>query len=108
MAQRLQALARGQDLVSRIGGDEFVILADGMAAADEAAALFSRVLEAFHEPFELEGKRFHVSPQHWRVFLSRRRRHPGHPLMRNADTAMYAAKAAGLNTYQLFVVVAGC
>ena len=101
VAQRLQALARGQDLVSRIGGDEFVILADGMTAADEAAALFSRVLEAFHEPFELEGKRFHVSPSIGVCFFPADGDTPD-ILMRNADTAMYAAKAAGRNTYQLF------
>ena len=62
VARRLQTLVRADDLVSRIGGDEFVILASEMCCADEAAMLFSRVLAAFHDPFELEGKLFHISP----------------------------------------------
>jgi diguanylate cyclase (GGDEF)-like protein/PAS domain S-box-containing protein len=101
VARRLQTLVRADDLVSRIGGDEFVILASEMCCADEAAMLFSRVLAAFHDPFELEGKLFHISPSIGVCFFPADGDTPD-ILMRNADTAMYAAKAAGRNTYQLF------
>ena len=101
VALRLQVLVRTEDLVSRIGGDEFVILASEMTCADEATMLFSRVLSAFHEPFELEGKLFHISPSIGVCFFPTDGETPD-ILMRNADTAMYAAKAAGRNTYRLF------
>ena len=101
MARRLQTLVRADDLVSRIGGDEFVILASEMCCADEAAMLFSRVLAAFHDPFELEGKLFHISPSIGVCFFPADGDTPD-ILMRNADTAMYQAKANGRNTYCYF------
>lgn len=101
VARRLQAIIRSEDLVSRIGGDEFVILASGMRQAREADELFSRVLGAFHEPFELAGKLFHITPSIGVCFFPLDGDNAD-VLMRNADTAMYVAKAAGRNTYRLF------
>jgi diguanylate cyclase len=94
VGKRLQAELRGSDVVARLGGDEFVVLAQGLA--DEAAAhrLGQKMLSAFEAPFEAAG-------QHCKVGLT-----VGYALapldaasadelIKRADAAMYAGKAAG-------------
>ncbi len=101
VGQRLQGAVRGQDTVGRLGGDEFVVLVE--STADEATLdiLADRLTEVLREPVELDdGRKIfsvtasigvavgqHVSPD---------------ALLRDADLALYAAKAAGKDRYALF------
>ncbi|OFZ87827.1 MAG: hypothetical protein A2W21_14040 [Betaproteobacteria bacterium RBG_16_66_20] len=95
-ARRLLATLRGADVIGRQGGDEFVVLLPDLADTEDAAHVATKLIEAMRRPFELGTRELLVScsigialyPQNGEDFAT---------LMRNADTAMYAAKAAGRN-----------
>ncbi len=55
VADRLSKCAKNIELVARLSGDEFAIVQTGLDSPDDAAALSKRVLEAIHEPFDLDG-----------------------------------------------------
>ena len=91
-AQRLKASIRPADTVGRLGGDEFAVVLEE-AATEEAVRVAERILQTLRDPFKLEG---------WEVFADATigitdGRPPAQfdELMRNADAAMYAAKAQG-------------
>ena len=101
LAERLEACTRAGDEVGRLGGDEFAVVVDG--DADEAAALGERVLAALAEPIEVGGRPLsvHVSIGVADTGTAGDRR-PG-TLLRNADLAMYRAKALGKNRLVRYV-----
>lgn len=106
VAQRLGALMRKEDTVARLGGDEFVILSprsaqehDGDARA--ARTLAGKVREAFEQPFILDGQPYGASASIGVVVLGPATQ-SAEELLRNADTAMYRAKAAGRNRIAFF------
>jgi diguanylate cyclase (GGDEF)-like protein/PAS domain S-box-containing protein len=92
VASRLRALVREQDLVARVGGDEFVVVAE--AAGAEAYRLAERVRRAFHPPFRLDDTRSLQVSASVGVALAERAG-DATALVGNADTAMYQAKNAG-------------
>jgi len=105
-AQRLSGLLRGEDMVARIGGDEFVMLLAGLGT-DEAtvgAAAMARAQQiraALDEDVEIDGHHYNSSASIGVALLPR----PGQSvedLLREADTAMYRAKAGGRNGVALF------
>ncbi len=93
-ADRLRHALRAGDTVARLGGDEFAILAPG---ADDTEALVARLFGVLAAPVMLEGKRLHL-----RASIGLASTDTGHDLLRNADLAMYAAKAAGTNRCAVF------
>jgi len=100
VARRLQAVVRDSDTVARLGGDEFVLLLEDVSDIAACAALAHRLVRDLAEPIVLDGKPQHVSAS---VGIAVYPEHgPGERLMGNADTAMYAAKRAGGNTYVVF------
>ncbi|WP_082491324.1 EAL domain-containing protein [Duganella sp. Leaf126] len=101
VADRLCCAVRAGDTVARLGGDEFVVLLPAIAAADEAGAVASQIIAALERSFPIEGYQLHITPSIGICI------YPDHgadvaTLMRNADTAMYHAKATGRNNYQYF------
>ena len=82
------------DTVARLGGDEFAILALGAGDPD---ALVDRLFDVLAAPVMLEGKRLHL-----RASIGIATTESGDDLLRNADLAMYAAKAAGTNRFAVF------
>ena len=101
VAKRLQFQGRSSDTVARIGGDEFGILLEDDADESRARALADRALAAFAVPFEVRGREVFI-----RASIGIALSVPGlsetDELIRNADTAMYAAKAAGKGRYEFF------
>jgi len=98
---RLEECLRERDTVSRFGGDEFAIILEDMAHAEDAAPLASKILEAFGRPFEIGGREYYVTTS---IGISL---YPGdgtdaQTLLKNADAAMYQAKELGKNTYQFY------
>ena len=92
---------RGTDIVARIGGDEFVILAVDNASAEEMAQLAQRIIVEFHQPIDFEGFscRCGVSigiAQANGMNVDARR------TLVNADLALYRAKGLGRNRYEFF------
>jgi diguanylate cyclase (GGDEF)-like protein len=102
VAGRLMAGSRGHDTVGRLGGDEFVVLCRD-ADADGAEALAQRVQCMFDEPFDLGGRaaRLTASIGIATAFAGAAGTR-SMDLVRDADLAMYAAKAAGRNRIRVF------
>jgi diguanylate cyclase (GGDEF)-like protein/PAS domain S-box-containing protein len=106
VAAHLVDAVREGDTVARLGGDEFVILAanlgsDGAAATDAARDLAQKVGEALRRPAVIDNQVYHSSGSIG-VALPLRQGQTMHDLLREADTAMYHAKAAGRNGIALF------
>jgi diguanylate cyclase (GGDEF)-like protein/PAS domain S-box-containing protein len=90
----------GQSVVARVGGDEFAILLGRIQHESEAFVVASRILDRLNEPFHLEGRRMFVSASIG-IALSSTGSTP-EDLLRNADTAMYHAKANGKGRSEFF------
>ncbi|WP_307866958.1 diguanylate cyclase domain-containing protein [Variovorax sp. E3] len=99
-AERLARTTRESDTVARIGGDEFLLLLEGVRDRAECAEAANRVLRALSEPFNVLGKQLQIACSIGIVL------HPeqGEPdkLVANADAAMYEAKRAGGGNYVMF------
>ncbi len=100
-AKRLKACVRPEDHVARFGGDEFVVLVEDIDDFGEAQRVAVRIEKALSEPFELEGHHV-VTKASTGIVMSNSHFADGEELMRNADIAMYAAKAEGKGQYQVY------
>jgi diguanylate cyclase (GGDEF)-like protein len=99
-AMRLRVAARDSDTVARIGGDEFVVLMENVSSLVDCVTLARRILDVLMQPFSVADQKVDISASVGIVV------YPDHgdknKLVANADTAMYAAKHAGGNTYAVF------
>jgi len=105
-ARRLVEAVRAGDTVARIGGDEFVVLMEGLGADADSArhtalAVADQVRRHLNAPLDLEGQPYLVAASIG-VALAQREGRSAHDLLREADTAMYHAKAGGRNGVALF------
>ena len=94
IANRLRDCLTPDCFVARLGGDEFAILAEHVSCADTAAAIAQRVHQTLAQPFNLEGLEVFSSVSIG-IALSNWRGDDLKTLLRDADTAMYHAKASG-------------
>ncbi|MGY4800306.1 two-component system response regulator [Teichococcus aerofrigidensis] len=101
VARRLQQSVRPEDTVSRLGGDEFAILQAGISGPEDAAALAARIVESLSAPFACDGQVLSTSAS-LGITLSPRDGRDAAGLLRNADLAMYRAKAEGRNGWRFF------
>ncbi len=106
VAQRLVCSVRECDTVARFGGDEFVILLEGLDtdtdhAARQAEAVARKLLVALNTPFELAGQQHYSTPSIGLTLFGQERQSVDE-LLKRADLAMYEAKAAGRNTHRFF------
>lgn len=101
VAERLRHLVRPGDTVARFGGDEFVVLAEGITQDEECAAIAERVTEALTEPFELDGHEVFVTASIGIVRAGTLDDTP-ETLLRDADAAMYGAKEQGRARSEVF------
>jgi diguanylate cyclase (GGDEF)-like protein len=101
VAKRLKACVRESDTVARLGGDEFVVLLPEMNDVKHAGVIAEKILAAIAKPFTLIGHEFRVTAS---IGIS------AYPqdgldeqtLTKNADVAMYQAKAEGKNNFQFY------
>lgn len=104
IAQRIRdRLRRGTDTVARLGGDEFVVLMEDLSDPGHCITLAAEIIEDVATPVALRGHAVRVGASLGIAFFPE----DGDDtleLMKRADIAMYAAKAAGKSTYRLFVV----
>jgi diguanylate cyclase (GGDEF)-like protein/PAS domain S-box-containing protein len=100
VARRLRAAVRDQDVVTRMGGDEFVVVCHGVGDDEEAAQLAGRVLEVCTQPTVIGTLRVHPSAS-MGVARVDAATTSAHDVLRDADIAMYQAKALGKNRYAL-------
>ena len=106
VASRLRSCVRPRDLVARLGGDEFAILIDDSSGLVDAHALATRILASFSNPFTLDGRDVFISASIGIASADQTVKDSGQSveesgqLLRNADLAMYRAKAAGGGTIE--------
>jgi len=93
-ARRIQECLRPDDVVARLGGDEFIVLAASSAAALDPHALGKEIIAALSAPYRIGNTRVHVSASVG-IAVSPQDGASREELIRNADTALYQAKAQG-------------
>jgi diguanylate cyclase (GGDEF)-like protein len=101
VAERLRATLRSNDVVCRIGGDEFAVIMENGVSAAQAERVAANIVAALSSPFVIDDQQIGIGaslgislcPEHAADTVS---------LLRNADTAMYNAKGNGKNSYRLY------
>ncbi len=101
VGERLQGAAREQDTVGRLSGDEFVVLVESKAGEATIDLLADRLTGVLREPVELEDGR-EIFSTTASIGVAVRRNGTPDALLRDADLALYEAKAAGKDRYALF------
>ncbi len=100
-ADRLRRCIRSDDTVARVGGDEFLLLLNGIAREADAATMARKILQVVSEPFLIQKRELYVEAS---IGIGL---YPGdgenaEMLVANVDTAMYRAKETGRNSFQFF------
>jgi diguanylate cyclase (GGDEF)-like protein/PAS domain S-box-containing protein len=101
IAQRLKRAVRPDDTVARLGGDEFAIVLKGVGSVVDVQSTVASILGAFSEPCLFEGRQLECQASMGASI------YPAHgnnrtEILKNADVALYAAKAAGRGTLMVF------
>jgi diguanylate cyclase (GGDEF)-like protein/PAS domain S-box-containing protein len=97
---RLKRAVREGDTVARVGGDEFTIVLQDLEKKEHAASVAQKVLHAVAEPLDIEGNRLYVTTSIG-ITVFPDDGEDAETLLKNADNAVYRAKAQGRNTYQM-------
>jgi diguanylate cyclase (GGDEF)-like protein len=98
VARRLEAALRSSDTVGRFGGDEFILLAESNSA-NGAVLAADRLMGALRDPFQLGDQSVHVTAS---IGIAAGDRESADDLLRDADIALYRAKADGKGTYCVY------
>jgi diguanylate cyclase (GGDEF)-like protein/PAS domain S-box-containing protein len=110
VSERIRASLRGEDVVcshrsqsevARLGGDEFVVLLDSIHRAEDAALVAERLQRGLAQPFDIDGHEVHASASIGIVVGDAQYRSP-EEILRDADIAMYRAKAQGRARHVVF------
>ena len=101
VTQRMSEVLRAEDTLARLGGDEFVVLLTDISSERDCTLVLDRLLQAVQQPMRIEGLELRVTVSIG-VSLFPHDNADADTLMRHADQAMYLAKEAGKNRYQLF------
>ncbi len=102
LAPRLRGALRAIDTLARFGGDEFVVLCEGLSDPSEVLAVADRLLEAFDGPVDLGPSQFVPTASIGIALAGPDTCSDPEALLRDADVAMYRAKSRGKGRYELF------
>jgi diguanylate cyclase (GGDEF)-like protein len=100
VAERLSSMLRPGDTLGRCGGDEFVVICESVNGAKDAEAIGARLIETREQPYVVNGQDVYIGASVGIAIAG-----PGDnpsSLLRDADSAMYAAKTAGRSTARVF------
>jgi diguanylate cyclase (GGDEF)-like protein/PAS domain S-box-containing protein len=101
VAERLRDCLRAEDTVARLGGDEFAILLEDLEREQEATAVAGQVAQALRMPILLDDREIFVTTSIGVAFGTCREDRP-EVLLREADVAMYRAKAGGKDNHAVY------
>ncbi|MGK7924363.1 MAG: putative bifunctional diguanylate cyclase/phosphodiesterase [Spirulina sp.] len=101
LARHLEAFLKPNDTLARLGGDEFAILATEIQAMDDAVDRAKLILNSFAQPFKIQGREVFLSASLGVAKATSDYTQPEY-LLRDADSAMYRAKALGKSRYHIF------
>lgn len=101
VAARLSACSRKEDFVARLGGDEFIMLAVGIKNPADVRIIAQKILEAVKQKYVLNGHEIHISISIGVAFFPTSG-NGRETLFKKADIAMYMAKHAGKDRYQIY------
>lgn len=93
VGSRLRGMVRGSDFVGRLGGDEFVLVWLGICSAGTARRMHQRILRALEEPIESQGAALRLTASAGALLVCEPQDRDADDLLRDADAAMYEAKA---------------
>ena len=100
-SQLLKRLVRATDTVSRIGGDEFVVLLEDSCGLDESVRIAERILQSLETPIISDGQKYYTSASIG-IVISLPEHHTPEDVLRDVDIALYTAKAQGKARYAIF------
>jgi len=100
-AERLSAALRKGDTVARIGGDEFVLILPELKEAEDAIQVAQKIVDGFRKPFLIDTNQLVVTTSIG-IAVYPNDGADGDILLKNADIAMYQAKEAGRDRYQIY------
>ncbi len=101
IARRLESSTRTGDLVARLGGDEFVVLLNELVEEGDAVQIAERIQASMKNPFNLNGNEIFISASIGIALSASGHKRP-EDMLRDADIAMYRAKAKGKARCQIF------
>jgi diguanylate cyclase (GGDEF)-like protein len=101
LGKRIASSVRASDIVGRLGGDEFVVLVEGAPPGEVLHELAQKIVRAASQPLTLDGRELAMSVSVG-VAVAPQDGWDEQELMRNADIAMYRAKAKGRNDYSFY------
>ncbi len=101
VAERLKSCTRSYDVVARWGGDEFTLLLPALRSPEDVSHIAERILQRLSAPFQVQGEELYITAS-LGIALAPYDGENAQTLLRNADAAMYQAKANGRNNYQIY------
>ncbi len=103
VAQRLRKTLRKKDTIARNGGDEFVVIIDGLNTLEQLNHLAAKLIETIIEPYQIDEHTIYIGSSIG-IATYPQDGGDGDTLLRNADTAMYQAKRHGGDSFQYYDV----
>lgn len=101
ISKKIKSVLREGDILGRLGGDEFLIILEGIDSQRQIIKIHDRILKLFAKPFLIKNSEYNVTCSIGISFYPQDDE-TAHGLIRKADMAMYQAKNSGKNTYHYF------